>query len=54
MVDVQVSTVINRPRAEVAAYAGDPSNAPEWYSNIKQVRVETAAPRQVSPGWPPW
>lgn len=47
MVDVQVSTVINRPRAEVAAYAGDPSNAPEWYSNIKQVRVETAAPLAV-------
>ncbi|MEE2521939.1 SRPBCC family protein [Pseudarthrobacter sp. J75] len=47
MVDVQTSAVINRPRAEVAAYAGDPANAPQWYSNIKQVRVETAPPLAV-------
>lgn len=28
-VDVLVGTVIDRPVAEVAAYAGDPTNAPE-------------------------
>ena len=35
MVDVQTSAVIHRPRAEVAAYAADPDNAPEWYANIR-------------------
>lgn len=47
MVDVQVENVINRPRDEVAQYAGDPTNAPEWYSNIKSVRWETAPPLRV-------
>jgi len=28
-VDVQVETVIARPVAEVAAYAGDPTHAPQ-------------------------
>lgn len=47
MVDVRAETVINRPRAEVARYAADPTNAPEWYSNIKSVRWETAPPLGV-------
>ena len=47
MVDVQTETVINRPRAEVAGYAADPTNAPEWYRNIKSVRWETAPPLSV-------
>lgn len=47
MVDVRTETVINRPRAEVARYAADPTNAPEWYSNIKSVRWETAPPLGV-------
>lgn len=38
MVDVAVETVIDRPREVVAAYAGDPSHAPEWYANIRSVR----------------
>jgi hypothetical protein len=29
-VEVVTETIIDRPCAEVAAYAGDPSNAPEW------------------------
>ena len=44
MVDVQVEAVINRPRAVVAEYAGNPENAPHWYANIKRVGWETEPP----------
>jgi hypothetical protein len=33
-VDVLTEIVIDRPRDRVALYAGNPSNAPEWYVNI--------------------
>jgi uncharacterized protein YndB with AHSA1/START domain len=46
-VDVQVETVIARPVAEVAEYAGDPGNAPEWYVNITSVEWETEPPVRV-------
>lgn len=46
-VDVQVETVIDRPVAEVAAYAGDPTHAPEWYVNIKSVDWQTDPPVRV-------
>jgi hypothetical protein len=43
-VDVLTETVIRRPCAEVAAYAGDPTNAPEWYVNIASVEWRTPPP----------
>jgi uncharacterized protein YndB with AHSA1/START domain len=46
-VDVEVETVIARPVAEVAAYAGDPTNAPEWYANIRSVQWRTDPPVRV-------
>ena len=46
-VDVVTEIVIDRPRAVVAAYAADPSNAPEWYANIKAVEWKSEPPLRV-------
>lgn len=46
-VDVQVETVIQRPIAEVAAYAADPATAPSWYENIKSAAWVTKPPLKV-------
>ena len=46
-VDVLTETVIRRPREEVAAFAGDPTNAPEWYVNISSVEWQTPPPVAV-------
>ena len=46
-VDVTTWTDIARPRAEVAAFAADPGNAPRWYDNIDSVRWETTPPVAV-------
>lgn len=46
-VDVLTEIVIDRPPVEVAAFAGDPSNAPEWYVNIKSIEWKTPRPMGV-------
>ena len=43
-VDVEVETVIARSPADVAAYAGDPGNAPQWYANIRSVEWRSEPP----------
>lgn len=43
-VDIITEAIIERPCAMVAAYAGDPNHAPEWYVNIKSVEWKTPPP----------
>ena len=46
-VDVVVETRIERPIGVVAEFAGDPTNAPKWYVNIKSVDWKTPPPVAV-------
>lgn len=43
-VDVTADIVIERPAADVAAFAGDPSNAPTWYRRISSAEWQTEPP----------
>jgi hypothetical protein len=43
-VEVLTAITISRPADVVAAYAGDPSNAPGWYANISSIRWQTEPP----------
>jgi hypothetical protein len=46
-IDVLTEIVVDRPRREVAAFAGDTANAPQWYVNIKSVEWSTTPPLAV-------
>ena len=46
-VDVLTEIVIERPCAQVAAFAADPSHAPSWYVNIESVMWRTPEPVAV-------
>jgi hypothetical protein len=42
--DVLTEVVIARPRAEVAAFAANPENAPAWYVNIRLAEWKSEPP----------
>src|SRR6185437_808962 len=46
-VDVSTEIVIDRPCADVAAYAADPSHAPDWYANIESMSWRSTPPARV-------
>jgi uncharacterized protein YndB with AHSA1/START domain len=46
-VDVTTEIIIDRPCAQVAAYAADPSHAPDWYANIQSMAWRSEPPAQV-------
>lgn len=46
-VDVVTERVIQRPIGEVSAFAGDPRNAPRWYSAIDTVTMLSDPPLAV-------
>ena len=46
-VDVSTQVEIARPPEEVAGYAVEPDNAPEWYVNIKAAEWLTERPLRV-------
>ena len=46
-VDVVTETTIQRSRAEVAAFAASPDNAPSWYANIKSVEWKSEPPLRL-------
>jgi uncharacterized protein YndB with AHSA1/START domain len=47
MVNVQTEILIRRQRDEVAEYAANPDNAPQWYDNIHSSQRLTTGPIDV-------
>lgn len=47
MVDVGETIVIERPIEVVAAYAGDPSNAPAWHRRVESAEWQTEPPMKL-------
>ena len=43
-INVLTEIIINRPAEAVSAYAADPSNAPDWYTNIESAKWRTSPP----------
>lgn len=46
-VDVVTEILIDRPPADVSAFAADPTNAPQWYVNITAVEWTTPPPVMI-------
>ncbi len=46
-IDVETSTMIDRPVDAVAPYSADPTNAPSWYAKIESVEWKTDPPVEV-------
>ena len=47
MVDILTDIIIEKAIEEVADYAANPDNAPEWYVNIKSAEWKTPKPLEV-------